>query len=137
MTFEEFENATDEELKAEAKNCFETSGGTWDRMTKHLLEAQFYMQELDRRGDAVERKHIRGIERRELILELIIIALILGEIVLGLWEGNQQAKALAAVETAARSTANMILLNRQPPPFILPPASSAAPKSSEGRKGRR
>jgi hypothetical protein len=75
--------------------------------------------------------------RRDLILELVIIALILGEIVLGLYEGKEQAKALAAVEAAARSTANMMILSRQPPPLFVPPSPSTAPKSAGDQKSPR
>ena len=96
MTFEEFDKAGSHELRAEAKTCFENDlgmTGSWDRRAARLIEAQFYMQELDRRDEDKERQHSRRIEKRDLLLEVWVIALICGEIILsvvGIWLAIKQ-----------------------------------------------
>jgi hypothetical protein len=56
MTFEEFEKASLRQLRAETKSLFdaaqEMGGGSGERRSASLIEAQFYMQELDRRHDS-------------------------------------------------------------------------------------
>lgn len=73
-----------------------------------LLEAQFYMQELERRDS--ER-----ISKRDLRLELIVIALIGLEIVVavlgtvyGVREGNEQANTLEKVSRAVQRQASAL-----------------------------
>jgi hypothetical protein len=94
MTHEAFLKATEEELKLQTKTCFDDatamSGGSWDRRAAKLLEAQFYMQELDRRHDG-------KISRRDFRMELIVIALIGLELIAASWgiviairEGKEQ-----------------------------------------------
>ena len=126
MTFEQFENAKSKELRAESKACFDHAmdaggGGAWELRAAKLLEAQFYMSELDRRHDG-------NIARRDFRMELVVIALIGLELVaasvgmlIGVRESNEQAKllqkqttAIENVEKAARNTANMILLLQNP-----------------------
>ena len=95
MNFAEFEKATDGDLKAEARRCFDQSRALTvaDLAYKAplMLEAQFYMQEMDRRDSSKDR-------RRDLWLEVVVIVLIGIEIVLSLvgmkiaiQEGNAQA----------------------------------------------
>lgn len=91
MRFEEFETASLKTLRREAKFCFseyqDPNTGGMDKPAL-LLEAQFYMNEMDRR-------HGNRVANRDLILELIVIALILGEIIMSVYEGNIQAKLIA------------------------------------------
>jgi hypothetical protein len=63
-----------------------------------LLQAQFYMNEVARRHDST-------IARRDLILELIIIGLIVAEIAFGIVEGNKQAAILDQMNASASATA--------------------------------
>ncbi len=95
MTLEEFERATAEDLRAMANACFARAvdAGGMDK-PHHYLEAQFFMGEINRRQDA-------RIVRRDLILELVIIALILLQIVIGIAgirvsikEGTEQARLM-------------------------------------------
>jgi hypothetical protein len=96
MTFDEFERATNGVLRERAKGCFERAAGEeQDLKARLLIEAQFYMQEMDRR-------HGSTTARRDFVLELIVIVLILGEFVLAIWgiaialdEGASQAKLMA------------------------------------------
>ncbi len=79
MTFEQFENANGAELRSEAKACFErarTFGHSWMGTAGALLEAQFYMGEIDRRDGT-------RIARRDFRMELIVIALIGFELLSG------------------------------------------------------
>jgi hypothetical protein len=81
MTFEVFEKAKARELRTQAKVCFdgaqEMAGGAWERRLAKLIEAQFYMAEIDRRHD---NKWIWI----SFASELVIILLIVGEIAVGL-----------------------------------------------------
>jgi hypothetical protein len=53
MTFEEFEKATPDDLRVEAKQCFDrgNENPSWGGGPTLLVQAQFYMQELDRREE--------------------------------------------------------------------------------------
>jgi hypothetical protein len=79
MRFEEFEKAKLKHLRREAKSCFsryqDPNTGGLDKPAL-LLEAQLYMNEMDRR-------HGSYIAWRALALEMIVIALIGWEIVMG------------------------------------------------------
>src|SRR5437764_7667331 len=76
MHFEEFEKASMQELKREAKSCFgrykDVNTGGLDKPAL-LLEAQFYMNEMERRHDS-------WIALRDLLLEIVVILLIGWEI---------------------------------------------------------
>lgn len=105
MNAEEFRNAKEASLQMEAARCLEryqdaanTPG--YDH-PGFLLEAQFYMQELDRRHDA-------KIVRRDFALELIIIALILAEIIIAFIEGGKQTDVLRKLESSAAATATTL-----------------------------
>jgi hypothetical protein len=107
MTFEEFETAKPEDLREVAKECFEKAhklGESWGGAPTLLLETQFYMTEIDRRNES-------NIARRDFRLELAIIGLILLElvvavigIVIGVREGNEQAKILEGLRAGIQAT---------------------------------
>ncbi len=107
MRFEEFEKAKLTDLTREAKSRFSeyqdpTTGGL-DKPAL-LLEAQFYMTEMDRRHD-------NSIARRDLVLELIVIGLIGMEIVLGWSQGkviDKQAKILQDVSASSSATVKVL-----------------------------
>ena len=107
MRVGEFRKQTDAELLHMADQCFAKIDGTggvggaptpWELQPALLLQAQFYMNEVDRRHDA-------SIVRRDFILELIIIFLIVAEIVFGIVEGNKQANILNLMNTSTAATA--------------------------------
>jgi hypothetical protein len=118
MGLEEFEAANTQTLKAEAKACYdgamEMAGGAWERRVAKLLEAQFYMSEIDRRQAEMERQEDRRIASRSHRMELIIIGMIGLEIIialvaiwLGFKEGKEQAVILERIEKAAMRAGNM------------------------------
>jgi hypothetical protein len=88
MTLEEFENATENQLRKRANDCFtkaEVSGGG-DK--PHLYaEAQFYIGEMERRKQGKANTV-------SFWMEVGVIILILGEIIMGIYEGNVQAQLL-------------------------------------------
>jgi hypothetical protein len=105
MTFDECEAATNEDLRREAKRCFDLYGsggvGSLDK-PQLVLEAQFYMQELGRREDS-------KIAHRDFLMELIVIFLIglelLAAVGLAVWgereqtqEVNQQLSAFGKMQ---------------------------------------
>ena len=73
MTFEQFEKSNSAELRSWAKSCFDKSANCPpEEMVSRLsfmMEAQFYMQQLDQR-----RENWNG--RRDLLLEIVVILLI-------------------------------------------------------------
>jgi hypothetical protein len=110
MTFEEYEKASKGVLRAQAKECFDQANQnpSWGGAPTLLLQAQFYMQELDRRHDSF-------ISLRDLILEIIVISLIGGEIWLGLRQGtdegllmDRQNKILANLDKSTAATATLV-----------------------------
>jgi hypothetical protein len=100
MEFEEFEKAKLRDLKREAKERFteykDPRTGELDRPAL-LLEAQFYMNEMDRRHD-------NWIAWRDFILEVIVIGLIGMEILLG----DQQTKILQNLSTSSSATVKVL-----------------------------
>jgi hypothetical protein len=120
MTFEEFEKAEARELRQHAKRCFELGQLTNTDVgarPSYLLEAQFYMSEIDRREANIERQEDRRIALRSHRIELSIIALIILEILIAFGEGKKQAEILERqasilerVEKAATGAGNMNLV---------------------------
>jgi hypothetical protein len=93
VLFGELQKATKAELETAAVEClqqYKVAGGL-DKPA-HLLEAQLYMRELDRRSDS-------WISLRDLILEIVVIALIGGEIWLG-WKAGRDEDKLMSNQTA-------------------------------------
>jgi hypothetical protein len=117
MTFEQFEKADSRKLREMAKEVFDLSQHPYianEAKPSHLLEAQFYLSEIDRRQAEIERQEDRRIASRSHRMELIIIALIVGEIVIGIFgiwlgfrEGKEQAAILERVEKAAMRAGSM------------------------------
>jgi hypothetical protein len=113
MTFAEFRVATDDELLAHAKRGFELgqlSHSDPAGAPSALLQAQFYMAEIDRRQDT-------KIAQRDFRMELIVIMLIgleliaaIAGIAITIHEGNEQAIILERVEKAATRAGNMNLV---------------------------
>lgn len=77
MNVEEFERATEKELRDKANEQFsklETSGtNDW---AAHLLTAKFYMDEAERRQHAKTEKRNRRLEHLAIALEVVVIVLI-------------------------------------------------------------
>src|SRR5712671_2429389 len=106
MRVAEFKKKSDDELLQMADDCFalvEMRGVQEE--PAHLLKAQFYMNELDRRHDA-------KIARRDFRMELAVIALILLEVIIGIGgtvfgirEGNKQAAILDRMDRSTAATA--------------------------------
>jgi hypothetical protein len=117
MTFEEFEKADARKLREMAKEVFDLSQHPYtanEAKPSRLLEAQFYLSEIDRRQAEAEHQESRGWASSSHKMELIIIVLIVFEIVLGVagigvdfWEGKQQAIILERVEKAAIRAGSM------------------------------
>jgi hypothetical protein len=107
MTFEEYEKATPSVLRAQAEACFDRANNnpSWGGSPTLLLQAQFYMQELDRRDD-------NRVKRRDFWLEIAVIVLILGEIILSVY-GIRLAIKEDKDEDAMMSRQNTILSNLQ------------------------
>jgi hypothetical protein len=83
MTFEDFEKATPEKLREEAKSCFDKAeeNPSWGGAPTLLLQAQFYMMERDRREAG-------RVAERDFSLERIVIGLISLELIaaaIGIW----------------------------------------------------
>jgi hypothetical protein len=120
MRFEEFRNVSDDVISERAKNLFEAiqEGGplyNTDLGRAALLEAQFYMQELDRRERERERQADEANAARDFKYERIIIYMIAGEIVLAIvsliytaHEGIAQNRILANLQTSIQVTADQL-----------------------------
>ncbi len=100
MTFNDFERANKRDLEEKANDCFrkyyDANTGGLDKPAL-LLEAQFYMNEMDRR-------HQTWISRRDLMLEMAVIVLIGVEILLG---GKQDA-VLTQLQSSTAATASTL-----------------------------
>jgi hypothetical protein len=100
---------TEAELRQKAAECmkdFETV--TSLEKQDRLAEAQFYLAEIDRRHQAIDRRHSRWIEWRDLLLELLIIGLIGSEIRFARTEGDAQLGVLSKLQTSSEITAQTL-----------------------------
>jgi len=109
MTFEQFERASPEELKAQAKQCFDLINDAQivnEFQVAKLLEAQFYMQELDRREDS--RIAIRDFRLEVAVIALIFIEIILSVagILLAIKQGNGEDKLMDKQNTILANLQN-------------------------------
>jgi hypothetical protein len=109
MRLEELKKLSKKQLKEKIDDCFnraESSGGL-DQGPLYE-QAHFFIQELDRRHDS-------WISTRDLILEIVVIALIGWEINLGIRQGDQQSKqfeqeqgVMTSLGQSAASTAEIL-----------------------------
>ena len=102
MNTEEFERATERDLRRKANECFDklkdSGSQEWPAL---LLSAQFYMDEIER------REHDR-VAKRDLFLELVVILLIGLELYFGIKGGNAQLDVLQKLNTSASQTATAV-----------------------------
>jgi hypothetical protein len=118
MTFEEFEKATPKQLRDFAKARFETAntvGSAHAGTPALLLEAQFYLAEIDRREANKNRREDRRVSLRDLLLEIVVIVLIGVEIMLAVRQGvdedllmAKQNAILTNLQTASSATADAL-----------------------------
>ena len=109
MRVKEFQEKNEAELFQLADECFAKleERGVQEQPAL-LLQAQYYLQE-------VARRHDSKVARRDFRLELLVIALILLEVVIGIAgivygirEGNEQAVILSQMNASAAATAATI-----------------------------
>jgi hypothetical protein len=106
MRVEEVEKLSKKELRARANACFAQAEVPGYERGPLLFEAQFYMRELEHRADS-------RVSIRDLILEIVVIALIGWEIHMGYrqsadqaTEFGQQQKIFQNLETSSQATAD-------------------------------
>jgi hypothetical protein len=107
MTLEEFEAATEQELRQKADECFAKSenAGTGDKPYLYL-EAQFYINEIQRREHERERRKDSRISTRDFWMECGVLLMILIEIILSLYGirlSTKQGRDADALMTAQNS----------------------------------
>src|SRR2546427_9009968 len=108
MTFQQFQKASDEQLRQEVIERFDHYNETRPGGLEWLWEAQFFMGEIDRReGSRVSKRDVR--------LELIIIFLILMEILIGVWgivvatrDSSAQATVMQKLVESSQVTASTL-----------------------------
>lgn len=113
MTLDELEHATTEDLRQHVVECFNRYHESAPAGIENLWEAQFYMQEIDRR-------HYSWISLRDLVLEIVGVALIGSAIFLAWQQGKNQGalmKSQAGVlqklsDSAAVSVTNQAATSR-------------------------
>lgn len=104
MTVEEFEKATEQELRQKANQLFEQSERVKvnaEYRTALLTEAHFYLDEIERRDDSFR-------STRDLVLELVVIGLIAIEIVFSVvayYDGKAQFSVLSSLQASSSATA--------------------------------
>jgi hypothetical protein len=102
MKTEEFEKATEKDLRLKANQCFEKLEDSGSHEKPALLtEARFYM-------DEIERRKQDKVAKRDLYLELVVIALIALELFFGITGGNQQLNVLKQLSTSTGATASAL-----------------------------
>lgn len=111
MNVEELSALTVAELRERANVALDgVSGMSPMERQHHLVEAQFYIDEIERRAERQERKETSRVATRDLVLEIVVIVLIGIEIVLG-WqsiqagaaENGKQMEILNALKTSVDS----------------------------------
>jgi hypothetical protein len=92
---------TDVQLVQLADDCLTKMDGSGPLdHPAYLLTAQLYMNEIDKRHDA-------KIARRDFVMELTVIALILAEVIFGIVDGNKRARILDQMSESTSKTANV------------------------------
>jgi len=105
MKTEDFDKATEMELREQANECFNRlqDSGSHEKPAL-LIEARFYMDEIERRKqDKVAKRDFR-LELIAIGLEIVVILLICLELI----DGGRQSVALDAVAKSASATATSI-----------------------------
>jgi hypothetical protein len=102
MNTEEFEKATEKDLRRKANECFDKlkDSGSHEHPAL-LLQAQFYLGEIER------REHDR-VAKRDLVLELVVILLIGFELYFGITGGNAQIGVLQKLDKSTSQTASAV-----------------------------
>jgi hypothetical protein len=99
MNTEEFEKATEKDLRRKANDCFDklkdSGSQEWPAL---LMAARFYL-------DEIERREHDSVARRDLMLELVVIVLIGLELYFGIAGGNAQMEALQNLNASTGQTA--------------------------------
>ncbi|HUO36243.1 MAG TPA: hypothetical protein VMU43_14740 [Candidatus Acidoferrum sp.] len=110
MRVEEFERLSRKLVRFRANEAFDAAEKFGIQNTSKLLEAQFYMRELEHRYDS-------RISIRDFILEIVVILLIGWEIGLGYQQERQQRQAFNAqlqvlenLQKSTDTTANSLIL---------------------------
>ncbi len=104
MDLEEFEKASETELRQKANEYFsKLNTGPLD-WPAHLLAAKFYTDEIERRAHAKDRKYDIWVSRRDLFLEIVVIVLIGAELYFGWKGGNDQLTVLNNMQTSTNKT---------------------------------
>jgi hypothetical protein len=110
MTVEEFEKATERDLRQRANQLFEDASEAGELVRTALLtEARFYLDEIDRRDD-------RFRSRRDFWMEVAVITLIVIEIAfsfIAFREGKEQFAVLNNLEASSRATATTLAALQQ------------------------
>jgi hypothetical protein len=110
ITLQEIENMNKKQLKQAIRNCFEYApeASPVDRLAV-LLEAQLYSRELERRSDS-------WVSWRDLVLEVVVIALIGWEILMGYQQQTHQDQTFEKektiwehMDTSTKATADTLL----------------------------
>jgi hypothetical protein len=129
MNTEEFERATEQDLRRNANECFDklkdSGSQEWPAL---LLSARFYMDEIER------REHDR-VATRDLLLELVVIFLIGLELYFGITGGNAQIAVLQKLDTSASQTAAAVATLAEEQKATLT-AIERLCKSTEGQPAR-
>lgn len=99
MNTQEFEQATEKDLRRKANECFDKikDSGSHEHPAL-LLQAQFYLAEIERRGHD-------WVATRDLWLEIVVIVLIGLELYFGITGGNAEIAALQKLTASASQTA--------------------------------
>lgn len=105
MRAQEFEDATEAQLFQRANQCFERFdvSGSHERPAL-LIEAQLYLDEVERRKQGRIAKRDYVLEKLAILLEVVVIILIVLELI----EGHSQSKALDALARSASETATSL-----------------------------
>jgi hypothetical protein len=102
MNTEEFEKATERDLRQKANECFDklkdSGSQEWPAL---LLSARFYMDEVER------REHDR-VAMRDFLLEVVVILLIGLELYFGIAGGSDQLAALRKLDKSTSQTATAV-----------------------------
>jgi hypothetical protein len=119
MKVEEFKNLTEDDLRQRANACLAVLDNVWqsDAHAAKLLQAQLYMNEINRRNDEKIATRDGQMAERSYKMEIAVIVLIgheivigIGGVIFGVREGNQQATILNDMKasTAAKRTATCV-----------------------------
>jgi hypothetical protein len=138
VTYKDLSEPSDDDLQRSALECFKESETRGGQDKVHLLlEAQAYMQELDRRND--KKVTARDLKYERWTVGLVVLSIVVSVVALLMMAraANEQTRVLVSIEEATGKTVMRLDEIKTTLAIQSSKSPSTRPESSSGRRSRR